>query len=133
MRLPLEKIAEKINFSLSVEVAYYFGSFAEGKENRESDLDIAVLCKRGSVPSTEKVWELRLELADLCGRDVDILILNDAGLVIAMQVISKGKVFIENTQKAHEMYAAEIFSRYAEFKELVKPMEDNILKRKLYD
>lgn len=132
MSLPLDPIVETLNRCLSVDVVYLYGSFAQDRGSTESDLDIAVLCKTGTVPTLEAQWELRNALADVAGREVDLLILNDAGPVIAMQVVTKGKVILENNPLAHRKYKMHLFSRYAEFKELTKPMENSILKRKFY-
>ncbi|MEO8505774.1 MAG: nucleotidyltransferase domain-containing protein [Acidobacteriota bacterium] len=61
--------------------AYLFGSQAEDRAHRESDIDVAVLVDRGL--SVEERFALRLRLATelpghFGGREVDVVVLNDA-------------------------------------------------------
>lgn len=62
--------------------AYLFGSVASGRAHRESDVDLAVLLDRQVYPTPQQRFDLRLRLIgrlqSAIGRDVDLVVLNDA-------------------------------------------------------
>ena len=57
--------------------AYLFGSVVDGRQHRESDVDVAVLVAREVYPEAAGRFELRLQLFPvlrrIAGRDVDIV------------------------------------------------------------
>lgn len=75
--------------------AYIFGSKATGKSGPMSDLDIAVLLKENVDPSN--YFDLRMKLmADLMRtlgiNDIDLVILNQAPLILIHEVLKKGRI-----------------------------------------
>jgi predicted nucleotidyltransferase len=76
-------------------VAYLFGSFAEGREHRESDVDLGFLLDRASYPTDRDRFEFRVRagslLNDLLRRDADVVVLNDAPPELARAIVTKGK------------------------------------------
>jgi len=95
MQLAEEKInilADKLKNSFpQIQFAYLFGSAAEGNFSASSDIDLAVHLQpemkstgliAGIIGTAEKVME---------GYSCDLLILNDAGKIIAMEAL-KGKI-----------------------------------------
>ena len=76
--------------------AYLFGSEAEGRSHRESDVDVGVLLDRAHYPSSRDRFESRLALISefergLKGRKVDVLVLNDAPPQLARHVVTRGR------------------------------------------
>lgn len=75
-----------------VTLAYLFGSTAKGATGPLSDVDIAVLLPRGH----DLTLNLRLRLLDrlvnILGRDVDLVILNEADPSLRYEVIRHGKL-----------------------------------------
>ena len=73
---------------------YLFGSFAEEREHRESDVDLGILLDRAVYPSERERFEFRVvagsRLSDLFGRPADVVILNDAPPELARAIV-KGK------------------------------------------
>lgn len=63
-------------------------------------------------------------------RPVDLVCLNTADTIIASQVLKNYKILMVKDQKALSKYFMRVVVDYAELKELRKPMEDNILKRR---
>ena len=76
-------------------VVYLFGSFAEGREHRESDVDLGFLLDRASYPTARERFEFRVRagslLNDLLRRDADVVVLNDAPPELARAIVTKGK------------------------------------------
>lgn len=81
--------------SLGCVSAYLFGSAASGREHRESDVDVAVLLSyaRHSTPADRFDVRLRLatRLGAALGRDVDLVILNDAPPQFARRILTEGR------------------------------------------
>lgn len=131
----MQNIVEKIKsfFESIPEIlsADLFGSFAEGRENDKSDVDIAVLCR--PIPSALTLISWREELSVLLNKEVDLICLNTASPIIAMQVLKNGKNILVKNEREYVNYQIKTYVNYAELKELRAPMEQEILKRKYYD
>mgnify|MGYP001603310720 CR=1 FL=1 len=94
--LPHLKSHKEILFS------YLFGSQATGKARRESDVDIAVYLSKKIGSDQTLDWRLRLmaELSPVLGTDkVDVVILNEAPLVLRYEIVSKGKLLVNRDAK----------------------------------
>ena len=73
--------------------AYLFGSRANGRGHRESDLDLGILLDRKVERTARFAERVRLSslLPGLVGiRDVDVVILNDAPPLLARRVVLDG-------------------------------------------
>src|SRR5439155_12953278 len=73
-----------------LDAMWIFGSAAAGRERPESDIDLAVLVKR--LPSPLERITLREELGSALARPVDLVFLEDASPILAMQVLGKGRL-----------------------------------------
>lgn len=76
--------------------AYLFGSLAEGRSHRESDVDIGILLDRTKLPEKSGRFEVRIrlgsQLAVALGRnDLDIVALNDAPPSLAARIVTRGR------------------------------------------
>lgn len=67
---------------------YAFGSQVQGTAQADSDVDLAVLLPGYADPL--RLWDTANELADLLGRDVDLLDLRAASTVMQHQVLTTG-------------------------------------------
>lgn len=103
----------------TVQAIYLFGSMANGEEWPDSDADLGLL-----LPIAEAKKKLSLllspcafELAELLGRDVDLLNLRQASTVIQHQVVSYGKLLYvgdEYAQEEFEMYTLSLYQKLNE-------------------
>jgi predicted nucleotidyltransferase len=98
----LSKLSSAIKAYPEVRSGYLFGSTATGHAREESDVDIAVRLVPGL--SAEKRFQLRLELIDrieeLVDLAVDVVLMNDAALIMLNQIFSHGiPVFIRDTEE----------------------------------
>jgi predicted nucleotidyltransferase len=89
-----------------VAAAYVFGSMAEGREHRESDIDLGVLFDRQVYPDERSRFEAQVELRRhlspaSVGRDVDIVVLNDASPVLGRQIVRGERVFCADREIDH--------------------------------
>lgn len=76
---------------------YVFGSIAEKRAHRESDVDVGVLLDRSRYPDGASRFEAQLQLRQYLspatvGREVDLVVLNDASPVLARRIIAGERV-----------------------------------------
>ena len=75
---------------------YLFGSHAEGRAHRESDVDVGVLLPRESHQTRRDRFEARLRLISfLAGRlgtnRIDVVVLNEAPPELARRIVTRGR------------------------------------------
>jgi predicted nucleotidyltransferase len=122
----------KAYLGTKVEFAYLFGSTASKRMTPESDIDIAVYLKNFSPDQFDRL-QFITDLAGLFKRNVDVIILNDCDVIIAMQVLSKGFLILNENPHLAIQYKAQKISQYIDFKRTRKIVEDNLMKAKIYD
>jgi len=87
--------------------AYLFGSHAELRAHRESDVDVAVLLDRSAFPTrrdrfNERVRLSSLLIAALKCHVVDVVVLNDAPPLLARRIVARGqRVFGTDAEADH--------------------------------
>ena len=75
--------------------AYVFGSVALGRSHAESDIDVGVLLDRRRYPDERSRFDAQLELRRhlspaSIGREVDLVVLNDAPPVLGRRIVASG-------------------------------------------
>jgi predicted nucleotidyltransferase len=96
-------------------VVYQFGSSVSGQTRHGSDLDVAVLAPR-RLGATER-FDLQERVAASLGRDVDLVDLQSASTVMAMQVVSTGRVLFDDVPASRGAFEDRTFSSYARLNE----------------
>ena len=76
--------------------AYLFGSRAEDRGHRESDVDVGVLLDRRALPGARDRFEAGLRLSSrlqsrLGTRDIDVVVLNDVPPGLGRHVVHRGR------------------------------------------
>jgi len=83
-----KKINEWVNKQPSIQLAILFGSFAKGKEQESSDIDIAIELNK---PLTiEKKLSLLQSLGEITDRKIDLIDLKTIGEPLLNQIIQHG-------------------------------------------
>lgn len=85
---------------------YLFGSVAEGRDHRESDVDVGVLLDRSVYPTERERFHRRLllitDMSSAVRREADVIILNDAPPQLARAIIHRGRrVYCTNAEIDH--------------------------------
>jgi len=82
-------------------VIYLFGSITKNGFRSDSDIDIAFLSD--VIISDYDLFLTAQEIADICGRDIDLIDLTKASAVLKAQIVGSGNVVFCN-DKLRRMY-----------------------------
>lgn len=99
--------------------AYLFGSHAEGRAHRESDVDVAVLLddrvhRTAAARSEARVRLCAWLVGALSVNDVDLLVLNDAPPLLGRKVVTDGlAVYLADAERAR-LYVRDVQLRAAD-------------------
>ena len=86
MKIVLDDLAKKYD----LKVVIVFGSVANNRAKKDSDIDLAILSS--SKLTLRKELELRYQLQNLFKREVDLVFLRDAGPLLLGQIAKEGKL-----------------------------------------
>jgi len=116
MSSKMKECIECITGSLPEVLAIYlFGSAISGQMHANSDVDMAVYAEQKF--DRLGLWHVSRKLADIVGRDVDLVDLHAASSVMRMQVISGGERLFCADGMACEQFEDIVFSEYARLNE----------------
>jgi predicted nucleotidyltransferase len=130
---PFQELVVYLEAQPEVLAAVVFGSAAAGRLRSESDIDLALLFAEDGLPDALAALELRAALEQRVGRDVDLIILNQASPILAFQAVKKGQVIVCKDARAYQLYVVRLISEYADFKRIRRPIEEAVLQRRIYD
>jgi predicted nucleotidyltransferase len=132
IQLTLEEEKKRIRDNLvnllknKVDFALLYGSILSDRFNAESDIDIAIFLK--TYPKDIRdILDIRSSISKHFSREVDAIFLNSSDLIITMQVLANGELFITNDLKKFILYKARKISEYIDFKMSRRIIEDNLL------
>ena len=128
----LQAVKSYLEAQPTVLAAVVCGSAATGRLGPHSDLDLALLFARETVPDAFATLEMRGELEQLARRDVDLIVLNRASTIIAFQAIKYGYVIACHDPDAYQRYVVRLITEYADFKIIRRPIEEAVIKRRIY-
>ena len=94
---------------------YRFGSSVGDEQGPESDIDLAVLAAAPIAPLLR--FDLQERLASMFGQSVDLVDLRVASPVMAMQVIGKGRLLLDNDGSARGRFEDLAYGLYARLNE----------------
>ena len=103
------------NAQAHLAAVYRFGSSAHGLARPESDLDIAILPTAAVDP--DDWFELREQLTTALGREVDLMDLSTTSPVMAMEVLTSGRLIFECDALMRGRFEDHTFGAYARLNE----------------
>lgn len=111
----------------SVVSVYLFGSHAEDRAHRESDIDVGVLLDREVVPTRKDRFDLGLRIASELGTalsvdDVDLVVLNDAPALFGRRIVTEGQRLYCRDPEADHTYVRDIQLRAADLRPFLERM-----------
>lgn len=103
---------------VEVASAYLFGSVAERRTHRESDVDVAVLLVREAHRSPAERFDARLRLTSRLAarlkRPVDVVVLNDAPPGLGRHVATRGLRILSRDAEADHAFVRDVQLRAAD-------------------
>jgi predicted nucleotidyltransferase len=106
---------------------YLFGSHAEGRAHRESDVDVAVLLRYDAYPSARERFEECLRLsgalqAALQTRAIDVVVLNDAPPHLGRRIVTTGLRLLCTDLEADHTFVRDVQLRAADLEPFLRRM-----------
>jgi predicted nucleotidyltransferase len=113
--LDVSALVEYLVAQEDVLAGYLFGSQSTGKARPASDVDVAVLLKEAdSLARFDRRLRLIDEVSDLCGREADVIVLNDAPLILQHQILKQGRLLYERDRMARVAFEVNAGKVYAD-------------------
>jgi len=133
--LQIQKIVQFCKSRPEIIVAYLFGSQATGKAGPLSDVDLAFLIDpvlseakgRGRYGYHAQLITELIKL--LATNDVDVVILNEAPLLLKFKVIYHGRVIFSRSEKERLAFHVKAFNEYQDFRPFLAVQGRYLVKR----
>lgn len=103
-----------------------FGSRARGVQHAGSDHDLAILAGR-PLPDAFAVAAAKSDLEDVLGADVDLVVLDAASPILAMEILRDHAVLQMRDREAFEEFVVRTLGAYFDLKRVRAPIEAAIL------
>ena len=113
----ISSFAEQHNEIIAV---YLFGSTATGKNTDKSDVDISLMANSTIHGLTRITWETALSIA--IGRNVDLVIFNQAGVLLRHQILKYGECIFEKYTNARIEQGMKARTEYLDTRFLYKKL-----------
>lgn len=126
----VKKLKETLTMHRDTVLVFLFGSFVRGDITSFSDLDIAIYFT--DTIDFYRINDLREDISEMLGIEVDIVVLNTASPVIKMQVLRKGTLLINKDQRAYNEFFVNTVKEYDDLKRTRKEIEEKILRGRIY-
>ena len=137
-RLP--QLREALETDSAIAAVYLFGSSARGTATGVSDIDIGILFH--STIAASRYFDLKLEylsriMAVLRTEKVDVVILNQAPLHLAHEIVSHGNLLLDRDSRQRAAFEADRIGRYMDFKPFlavqVRAVKEHLSKGTYFD
>jgi predicted nucleotidyltransferase len=125
---PLTRAVQLLERRLHPAAIVLFGSRAGGRPRQDSDFDLGALCGR-PLPDAFTVAGLKTDLEDLLGGSVDLVVLDSASPILAMEVLRSHRVLAMRDPEAFETFTVRTLMAYFDLKRVREPIERAILAR----
>ncbi|SMB91074.1 Nucleotidyltransferase domain-containing protein [Desulfonispora thiosulfatigenes DSM 11270] len=109
------KITDYLRDKLSPYLIIIFGSFAKESTHKNSDLDVAFISEKKF--SDYELFMIAQRLADIIGREVDLIDLTNASTVFQAQIIGTGKVIYCSDEQKRMLFELTALKKYTRLNE----------------
>ena len=112
--------------------AYLFGSLARGTAGPLSDVDIAVFIDPLCTPQTgtfDYRSDLPVELQSLLEKEVDLILLNNASMILKYRVLRDGSLIYCRSEKERQLFHEQTVAQYLDFQPFLKVQSYYLHKR----
>lgn len=127
-----EKLKKFFEREKGIVALYVFGSHAKKSKRTPEDIDVAIFYERESSPNPRQTLEIQENLSGLLKKDVDLVVMNRANPILKHQIFREGKLLMNNNPSLLNDFFARSLSEYDDIKRVRKPIEQSILKGRVY-
>jgi len=101
--------------------AFLFGSIANDKTTGISDIDIAVMLNESKIDKTKNPYGYKAELlakliSVLSFDDIDLIILNDAPLLLKHRIVQSGREIYTKDEKLSAEFCVKVMEQFLDLK-----------------
>ena len=123
-RTLVDRLSTALVAQAGIVSAYLFGSEARARAHRESDVDVGVLLDRQVYPRRTDRFDARLRLIGIlqatAGREVDLVILNDAPPQLARRIMTEGRRLVAADPALDHAHLCTMLSRAADLEPFLR-------------
>jgi predicted nucleotidyltransferase len=125
----LESLTSYFHSKEEILAAYIFGSYAVGRPNPQSDLDIAILAPpfKNRMESFNARVRYQTEISKLIRKDVDVVLLREAGESLSYQILKHGRLIYEKEASAHRSFVARRVIQCLDFQYYERLMQQGMI------
>ena len=105
--------------------AYLFGSVVRDRLTSESDIDVAMLFSRS--PESLQLLDMQEDLTASLGREAQLVALNRASPILAMQVLRYGECVFERSARIAREFRVRTMFAYFDLKTARKCVEEALI------
>jgi len=136
----LQPLREELGTDAAVAAVYLFGSRSRGTATGVSVVDIGILLH--SKIDESRYFDLRLEflsriMAILKTGKVDVVVLNNAPMHLAHEIVSRGNLLLDRDPRQRASFEADRIGRYLDFKPFlavqVRAIKEHLAKGDYFD
>lgn len=108
---------------------YLFGSYAEGKQKPNSDIDIAVLTEPYINKKESFISRLNFknDIAKLLNKEIDLVIFQETGEFLSYQIIKNGKLVFERDKDKLSLFKSKKIVQYLDYQFLLNEMQKGMI------
>ena len=108
-----------LSYCSDVEAVYTFGSYGTDEERPESDIDIAVLLPHDRAKEIGHIAmnDCRQALADVMGKEVDLINLRRVNTVLQKEIIMNGRIIYQPDETAVDYFEMAVLTAYQKLNE----------------
>lgn len=115
----------------SIFAVYLFGSQANGRTNKYSDIDIAVLFddKITKGEYTQRQIAITMNLTAALNKEIDVIVLNRASLFLRYHILKEGIKIYERFDRTEHNFEAQAIVQYFDFLPVKNRIENGLISK----
>jgi predicted nucleotidyltransferase len=113
-RAAAERAARRLAADARVRLVYLYGSAADASRPTARDVDLAVVCRPRL--GLDDLMHLRADVVAAAGAPVDLIALDDAGVVLTWEVTETGRCLFARDPDDEVAFVTRARARYWDFK-----------------
>jgi predicted nucleotidyltransferase len=123
-------VKDFFSFDVRARLVFVFGSAVEQRFSADSDVDIGVLLEK-DIESIQ-LHEISQAISEKLRREVDLVNLRDASPILKMQILKNGVLLLCSNPEDYSEFFTQTIKQYEDLKIIRRPIEQNILKGRIY-